>query len=172
MNTPRRSGQRASNRPLTARPGPAVAPARRRLAVAVLSAALVIATILGGAGTRGHETEARWSAAKGADGTFTAMTLGSVQNYRCTGGFWSSATVSWQRPAAAPSGTLSYLVTFERAGTTKTTMQTATTYEYRRPALKFDDVTLTVRPVIEQWTGPARSMVLDAVPAIGMRCPS
>lgn len=147
-------------------------PAHRRLAAAVLAAVLLGAVMLSGAEVLHHETDARWTASTRADGHFTARTLGSVQNYRCTSGLWSSATVSWQRPAGLPSGVaVSYRVTLQRAGTTQTTTQTATTYEYRRPALNFDDVTITVVPLLGQWTGPGRSMTLDAVPLVGMTCP-
>jgi len=164
------------------------APSLRLRAAAVSVAALLLGTVLlGGAGpgtpgegpartgtsSRGPEwTDASWTVAKSADGPFTALTLAGVQNYRCTAGFWSSATVAWQRPAGAPSGATSYRVTRQRAGTSQTTTQTGTTFEYSRPAFNFDNVTITVQPVVGQWTGPSRSMKLDAVVAVGMRCPA
>ena len=164
------------------------APSLRLRAAAVSVAALLLGTVLlGGAGSgtpsggpartgtssSGPEwTDASWTVAKSADGPFTALTLAGVQNYRCTAGFWSSATVAWQRPAGAPSGATSYRVTRQRAGTSQTTTQTGTTFEYSRPAFNFDNVTITVQPVVGQWTGPSRSMKLDAVVAVGMRCPA
>lgn len=66
---------------------------------------------------------------------------------------------------------MSYRITVQRAGTTQTTTQTATTFTYSRPALNFDDVTVTVQPVLGQWTGTSQSLFVEAVPFVGMRCP-
>lgn len=168
---------------------------RARVAAVCIAVLTLMATVLGGAtshdrgadvtgtaavdteasaATTGPElawTDAMWTDTKAADGAFIALQLGGVQNFVCTAGLWTAATVNWARPTGTPSGVVSYRVTVHRAGTSQTTTQTTTTFTYRRPALNFDDVTIAVQPVIGQWTGPTRSMVLEAVPVVGMRCP-
>ena len=142
----------------------------------VLALLLLAATLLGGTGALGRATEgmwtdAMWTAPKPADGSFTGLQVGPVQAYSCTAALWTSATVTWQRPAGTPSGVVSYRVTLQRGSTTQTTTQTATTFEYSRPAGNFDAVTLTVQPFIGEWNGTSQSMRLEAVPLVGMRCP-
>lgn len=144
---------------------------RPRLAAVCVAALMLAGTLLGGTGALDHDTDAMWTDSKGADGVFTALQIGTVQNYRCTAGLWAAATVSWQRPAGTPSGDITYRVTVQRGTTTLTTTQGATTYEYSRPFLNFDDVTITVQPLIGQWSGTPQSMLLDAVPLVGMTCP-
>ncbi|ASK65526.1 hypothetical protein CFK39_06410 [Brachybacterium avium] len=139
---------------------------RTRVAMVCIAALMLTAAF-----ASGTDSEAMWTDGKAGSGTFTALQLGGVQNFVCTAGVWSAATVNWARPTGTPGGVVSYQVTVRRAGKTETTTQAATTFTYRRPALNFDDVTLTVQPVIEQWTGPTRTMILEAAPLVGMRCP-
>lgn len=163
------------------RPGSTVRlPGRRMLRLRLVAGGLALlmlaTTLLGGTGaldraTVGMWTDAVWTAPKSAEGAFAGLQIGGVQNYTCTAGLWSAATVTWQRPAGTPSGAVSYRITMQRGTTTQTTTQTATTYEYSRPVGNFDDVTLTVQPFIGQWNGTSQSMLLDAVPLVGMRCP-
>lgn len=157
-------------------PRPSRRSSRARPVAGVLALLMLAATLLGGTGaldraTEGMWTEAMWTAPRSADGSFTGLQLGAVQNYSCTAGLWSAATVTWQRPAGTPSGVVSYRITMQRGTTTQTTTQTTTSYEYSRPVGNFDDVTLTVQPFIGQWNGTSQSMFLDAVPLVGMRCP-
>lgn len=165
--------------------------ARARVAAACVAALMLTTAVLGGSasqdrggGVTGTEpagtgaaspklawTDAMWTDTKGAAGDFTALQLGNVQNVVCTTGVLASATVTWQRPTGTPSGVLSYRVTVQRSGTNQTTTQTATTFTYNRPVGNFNNVTLIVQPVIGQWSGPSRSIFLDASQVLGMRCP-
>jgi len=131
----------------------------------------VAALMLTAAFASGTDSEAMWTDGKAGSGAFTALQLGGVQSFVCASGVWSAATVNWARPTGTPTGVVSYRVTMQRAGTSQTTTQTTTTYTYSRPVGNFDDVTLTVQPVIGQWTGTSRSMFLEAAPLVGMRCP-
>ncbi|WP_193105880.1 hypothetical protein [Brachybacterium sp. FME24] len=94
-----------------------------------------------------------------------------MRNLRCTSGLLTTATVNWERPTGTPSAGVGYQLTIQRGASTQTLTQTTTTYVYRRPTGNFEDVTVTVRPTLGQWTGPAQSVFLDAVLVVGMRCP-
>lgn len=165
---------------------PSPSPRARHHSVRVLVASICTALLLGamllsgtgpldrGTVERGSDaawTDALWTAAKPADGAFTALQLSTVRNLTCSSGLWAAATVSWERPTGTPSAGVGYRLTVQRGASTETLTQTTTTYVYRRPTGNFENVTVTIQPTMGEWTGPTQSILLTAVPLVGMRCP-
>src|SRR5699024_10988862 len=140
---------------------PAAVPARRRLAAAVLAVVLLLAVLLSGTGMLRHDTDAQWTASASADGAFTAMPPGPVENLRCTDPLFEPATVSWERPNDVPSGIeVRYQVTATSrlTGAVTTTEQSSLSHTYGGEGFAIGDrVTIAVRPLVKGWNGAPQS---------------